>query len=417
MEQNDVTINQFVAQMIGELRRIGYSETTIWRCYYPTLSEFRKYYRLTGRSMYSPDVTDEFVTQNKERMEREEISYGAYNGRRFIGKRMNEFYLTGTLRDVSAHLKSPYILTEKDEKLVDLFLAAKSYGTKAEKGASWVVRRYLQYWEEKGYASLAEVSIDEVREYILKTASEIKTSSLHNVLLYLRHFHEFLKENRIPAPDCVELCSYKVYREMPIQSYVTDEELERILSVIDTETEAGKRNRAIILVAATTGLRGIDIIHMKLSDIDWRKGEIRIRQKKTAVTVYAPLLRETGEAVQDYILNSRPGGMGCQEVFLRCSPPKGPIQDTATLTSMFNLYQKKAGIRRQPFDGKGFHGLRRRLAKKLLVAGTPVTTISQILGHTDTDSVRQYLSLNTDELKECALSFDGIPTGRRDDNE
>ncbi len=80
---------------------------------------------------------------------------------------------------------------------------------------------------------------DEVREFILKTAASAKTSGLHNVLLCLKHFHIFLKDSGIPAPDCVELFSYKVYRGMPIQSYVTDEELERILGVIDMETETG----------------------------------------------------------------------------------------------------------------------------------------------------------------------------------
>ncbi len=82
-----------------------------------------------------------------------------------------------------------------------------------------------------------------------------KTSSLHNILLYLKHFHIFLKESSLPAPDCVELFSYRVYRDMPIQSYVTDEELDQILRVIDTDSEMGKRDRAIILLAATTGLR------------------------------------------------------------------------------------------------------------------------------------------------------------------
>lgn len=79
---------------------------------------------------------------------------------------------------------------------------------------------------------------------------------------------------------------------------------------------------------------------------------------------------------------------------------------------MFRSYQEKAGIRRQPFDGKGFHGLRRRLAKKLLVSGAPLTTVSQILGHEDIESARQYLSLNTDDLRECALDFSAIPLER-----
>ena len=106
--------------------------------------------------------------------------------------------------------------------------------------------------ESLGYASLEWVTVEQIREFILKTAAEVKTSSLHNILLYLKHFHIFLKESSLPAPDCVELFSYRVYRDMPIQSYVTDEELDEILRVIDTDSEMGKRDRAIILLAATT---------------------------------------------------------------------------------------------------------------------------------------------------------------------
>ena len=54
------------------------------------------------------------------------------------------------------------------------------------------------------------------------------------------------------------------------------------------------------------------------------------------------------------------------------------------------------------------------LAKKLLVTGTPLTTIAQILGHDDLKSSRQYLSLDTGNLKECALDFRVIPLERRE---
>ena len=81
---------------------------------------------------------------------------------------------------------------------------------------------------------------------------------------------------------------------------------------------------------------------------------------------------------------------------------------------MFKRYQRRAGITRQALDGKGFHGLRRRLAKKLLVSGTPTTSIAQILGHDDVYSVRQYLSLDTSNLKECALDLSGISVRREE---
>ena len=98
----------------------------------------------------------------------------------------------------------------------------------------------------------------------------------------------------------------------------------------------------------------------------------------------------------------------------RVVAPKTAIANAVCIGSMFQQYQKKAGIARHAFDGKGFHGLRRRLAKKLLVTGTPLTTIAQILGHDDLKSLRQYLSLDTGNLKECALDFRDIPLERRE---
>lgn len=123
---------------------------------------------------------------------------------------MNEFFLTGTLRAVPNRKDTSYTLSASNEQLLDCFLDYKQYAPKSTKDATWVVRRYLHHGEEKGYLALSELSCEEVKDFILKTAETVKVSSLHNILLYLKHFHEFLKENDIPAPDCVELFSHKV---------------------------------------------------------------------------------------------------------------------------------------------------------------------------------------------------------------
>lgn len=78
MEQNTVTINQLIAQMLDEMKRIGYSDTTIWRYYQPAMGQFRKYYEQTGRAEYSPDTTDEYVNLHRERYERGEITYQSF---------------------------------------------------------------------------------------------------------------------------------------------------------------------------------------------------------------------------------------------------------------------------------------------------------------------------------------------------
>ena len=131
------------------------------------------------------------------------------------------------------------------------------------------------------------------------------------------------------------------------------------------------------------------------------------------MVVCLPLLGEAGTAIQDYILNARPQNH-CSELLLRCAAPKSAVEDASSVGTMFKDYQRRAGIERQPFDGKGFHGLRRRLAKKLLVSGSSLAMVAQVLGQEDMQSALQYLALDTGNLKECALSFSGIPVKRRE---
>lgn len=68
----------------------------------------------------------------------------------------------------------------------------------------------------------------------------------------------------------------------------------------------GKRDYAIISLAKTTGLRGSDIISLKLNDIDWKSGVISVTKRRAGIKIQLPLLFETGEAIKDYILNGRP---------------------------------------------------------------------------------------------------------------
>lgn len=411
--KQQVTINEFVAMFIDEMKRIGYSEEKIYRDHYRIIRRIARYYEASGILYYSAETTVEYLKLSEERHARGEIGETMFRKIKMMCQRMNEYFITDHISFHAAKHGTVYRISAENERLIDCFISWKKYGTNTCDDVRWVVRKYLCHLENLGHATMEDVSIEEVRTFILDTAMEVRASSLHNILLYLKYFHIFLKETGVPAPDCIELFSYKVYRDMPIQSYVTDEELERIISVIDRSAVVGKRDYAIIQLSATTGIRAVDIIHLKLTDIDWRKREIRIIQRKTGREAFMPLVKAASDALEDYILNGRPNSE-CREVFLRVAPPFSAIHDAVCIGDMFKRYQKRAGITRQALDGKGFHGLRRRLAKKLLVSGTPTTSIAQILGHDDVHSVRQYLSLDTSNLRECALDLNGIPVGREE---
>ena len=408
MNGEPLTIGQIIAEIIARMKEAGYEERTLSAYYRSRFLCIAAYYRKNGLVYYDPAVTKEYIDFQEERVSRNEISKEYLKRLKIGANKLDEFYITGTVHVTTNEHGTKYDILPENERLADMFIKYRGYGPNTRDDVLWVIRRYLHYLEKNGHESFLTVTIDDVRKYVIETAADVKLSSLHNILLYMKYFHRFLKETNIPAPDCESILSYKICREMPIQSYVSDIELSMILNQIDRSTVKGKRNYAIIMLAATTGIRAADIIHLKLEDIDWKKGEIRIAQTKTDKTTVVPLVKETGEALEDYILNGRPKSV-FPEVFLRLASPTVPIMDAASIGDMFGSYQKAAGITRQAFDGKGFHGLRRGFAKKLLVAGSSVEMVAQILGHTNTDSARQYLSLDSSNIKECALSFEGIP--------
>ena len=412
MENENVTVNELIARFVKVLRDGGYSERTLWSNIYPQLRTIAIYHEAESGLIYNPETVIKFAELQEERYNREEISKTYYTKIINYCHRLNEFYVTGVAR-----LQNPrkdhtnYVIDEDNEALIDQFVLFKGYGYKSAHDARWVLRRYFCYIKKNGHTSVLETSIDETRQFILDMASEMKPASMHNIVLYMRHFYTYLKENDIPAPDCRAILNYSVYRDMPIQGYITDDEFERIMFVID-DSDRGIRNRAMILLAATTGLRACDIVHMKLRDVNWTKGEIAVLQKKTGNTLVVPIIRSAGDALMDYILNVRPK-CDLEELFLTCQPPTRPLADASVITSMFLYYQKKANIERKPFDGKGFHGLRRRLAKKLLVSGEPLATVAQVLGHNSLGSARQYLALDTSNIRECAINLSLIPVERR----
>ncbi|RJR06282.1 hypothetical protein C4588_07975 [Candidatus Parcubacteria bacterium] len=144
-------------------------------------------------------------------------------------------------------------------------------------------------------------------------------------------------------------------------------------------------------------------INLKLTDIDWKKDEICILQRKTGQTLVLPLEADTGKAIADYILSGRPNA-DSPYIFVRSVAPYTKLSDSGNGRNIIKKYCDSAGINHLPGDGKGFHALRRSMGTWMLEAGVALPTISQVLGHHDHDSTKQYLSLDYLMLVECALS-------------
>ena len=412
MAKKFFTVSEMFSSIMELLEQAGYAKRTLWGNMYGSLKSVVSFYHERGVDEYDTEITNEFLQAVEKRYREGGISRDYYNSQKRAAKKFQVFYETGTLTWECTKRKSKYQLNEEYNRLLDAFLSSRNFHENTKWDFAWAVRRYLSFFQEKGLPSLDKVTVNDARAFIIHASTSMSSGSLHNLLCYVRQFHIFLRDAGENAPDCISLFSYRVPREMPVCGYVTDDELAAIMEQIDTSTDMGKHDKAITSLGATTGLRAIDIVKLKLTDIDWIRGEIHVTQSKPEGVLYLPLLPETGEAIKDYILNARPK-TEVQEIFLREKAPFISLSSGVAIGYLFDSYSKKAGIERCPFDGKGFHGLRRRLARNMLTSGTPVTTIAQVLGHQNIQATKQYLSLDSQNLKECALDFSGISLERR----
>jgi integrase len=183
---------------------------------------------------------------------------------------------------------------------------------------------------------------------------------------------------------------------IPVLSDQEHAALKRALA----DPEISLRDRAVIQLALRTGLRSIDIVGIKLSDIDWVNDTILVAQSKTGRPFRIPLTADVGNLLSAYILTERLPA-DTPYVFLRSQAPYRPISRSTCYTFLCKVFAG-AGIR-VGSERKGLHVLRHSVASRMLSAGVPVTTIASALGHADKTSTDVYLATDEGRMRECAL--------------
>lgn len=263
--------------------------------------------------------------------------------------------------------------------------------------------KFLLFIERIGHTSLREVPLASIYEFFIDLKGTWNTGSLRTAAAGLRSFLSFAEEeNKLLA-----VVPEKLLRKRSIIPVLTQEEELAVWAVLRTDA-VSSRDKAIILLLLLTGLRAVDIVNLKLSDIDWKCDIISINQKKTSQPLVLPLLPAIGNAIATYITNDRPQS-NSPHVFLRYSAPHTPIKDHAGCYSVVRHIFTLAEIRLETDEIKGTRLLRHHMASKMLKNGVPVQTISLVLGHTNPNSTDIYLTTDDEKMRECALPLSVIP--------
>jgi integrase/recombinase XerD len=177
-------------------------------------------------------------------------------------------------------------------------------------------------------------------------------------------------------------------------------DVRRILHSIPRSEPPGKRDFAILLLLITYGMGAAEVLGLRIEDIDWQAGILRVRRPKTNVRIELPLLPSVAKALSAYLRRERPPAKGIAFLFLRKNMPYMPMSSGA-IRHRIRLYANRAGI--APDKMLGAHVFRHSHASRQVDAGVNLKVLSDILGHRSPSSTSVYVRVALWRLRGVGL--------------
>jgi site-specific recombinase XerD len=400
------TLEKLSKELLKYLNSLSYSGATIKR-YETDITKISVFMREKNYKYYSSEICEGYIKSI--------IGNGTYQSLKRNKKNkircanaLLEYQLTGSIP--YRCVKKTYNFSGEPGNHIKRYIKYRLSQNISEKTIASdriYLNRLNDYLRAHNISKIDEIKKDNILEFI-HTLSFFNHATIHCTLSTLKGFVKHLHANNYIPLDLsyvIPKDNYKDNSKLP--STYSPDEIAKLLAAVDRGSPKGKRDYAIILLAAKLGLRASDICNLQFENILWDKDSIVLIQEKTGKEIELPLLEEIGNAIIDYLRFARPKSK-FPHIFIHLIPPFQKLK-SPTLHSIISFYMRRARI---CYKGKrhGPHALRHSLAGLLLEKMTPLPVISEVLGHKNTESTKDYLRIDLSSLKNCALNVPPLNT-------
>lgn len=401
MDKKRQTISEVADLMFQQMRVLGYSESTV-KWYTRAYKDFVNY---VGEDAENADFSERLTAGYVDRYRQKLSTEDAAEKKRLRAKirlanMLTDCHVHGVImRNKISEKIIPEPFAEQIEQYCQYLIEnGKARGT-AERNR-FVLEQLAEYLLQKGVDGFERMTTDNLVGFSATQMGYTKKTVAASMYA-LRSFAKYLKAtDKNTALNEGEIPYIRYTRRRYLPKVWSEDECRRLLDNVERNSPAGKRNYAILLLVINYGLRTSDVLGLKLKDIDWRNSCIHFTQQKTGIKNAIVIDEDTGWAIIDYLRNGRPNVDLYPNVFLQAMAPYLPMNN-------FNIclqrYMELADIHVERKQTHGMHSLRHSLATRLLNNGTPIGTISDILGHANINSSVDYLQIDLDHLRDCAL--------------
>jgi integrase/recombinase XerD len=249
---------------------------------------------------------------------------------------------------------------------------------------------------QKRKLALASVTRDDLVDFLAALyRQKLESKSVARNLVALRNFFRFAQTNELIGEDpSIHLESPKIRRSLP--GYLRLDDVERLLQQPDQKTALGVRDRAMLEVLYSTGLRVSELVGLRAGDLDNKVGCVRCVGKGNKERI-VPVGKKALAMVERYLTEARPQLLG-----------KGPAVATLFLNrrgrglsrvgvwKILSGYGRRAGLRVALTP----HMLRHSFATHLLERGADLRSVQLMLGHSDISTTQIYTHVVEERLKQ-----------------
>jgi integrase/recombinase XerD len=262
--------------------------------------------------------------------------------------------------------------------------------------------RKLENWLSQNDISVSAVTIEEetLQQFIYSIAKEMNARSQARIISGLKGFFNYLVFEEYRKDNPMELIeSPKLGRKLP--DTLSTEEIDTIIAAIDLSKPQGERNRAIIETLYGCGLRVSELIGLKISDLFFDEGFIKVTGKGNKQR-FVPIGNHTIHYIELYRreirvhLNIHPESR--DTLFLN---RRGKALTRAMIFTIIKQLTETAGIRKNISP----HTFRHSFATHLLENGADLRAIQQMLGHESITTTEVYTHIDKRHLTEVINRF------------
>jgi integrase/recombinase XerD len=279
--------------------------------------------------------------------------------------------------------------------LIDQFIDFYWLTTGASKNTLSAYRSDLKIFSKwLNNNSLIDVDKKQIQDYFsYRKDSNISASTQSRMLTCLHSFYQFLSEKKNLKIDPTEQLDYpKLEKKLPI--FLNVQEVERLLEAPNSKSLFGQRDRAMLELLYSCGLRVSELINLSYHNINLKDEFIRIHGKGNKER-----LLPMGEIAIDYLtkyeLNSRPALLKNGQSDSYFLSNRGKAMSRQNFFYIIKDYASKAGIEK-PLSP---HSLRHAFATHLVQKGADLRSVQLMLGHSDISSTQLYTHIQNAQLK------------------